>query len=141
MKKTSFNKLSKKDQDLLMSASDAMLKAYNPYSNFFVGAAILSFDNKIISASNFENVSYGATICAERSALVSANAQGIRKIKKIAIISKNSKKPISPCGICRQMIFESSQLSNFDIEVIMSNNKMDKIIIAKISELLPLAFF
>ncbi|MGC8710216.1 MAG: cytidine deaminase [Candidatus Micrarchaeia archaeon] len=129
---------------LLDAAEEAMEKAYNPYSHFYVGAALLTADGKIITGANYENASYGNTICAERAALLKANAEGYRRFKAIAIIAKGENfdvdKPTAPCGACRQSIFEASQLSDFDIEVIMSNTKRDVIIIKKISELLPLAF-
>ncbi len=144
MKKTNFQKLKKIEQSLLQKAFGAMDNSYNPYSKFYVGAAILDSENKIFVGTNVENAAYGNTICAECSALTSARAGGVKKIIKIAVIGKSFKKavldPVSPCGSCRQMIFEVSQVSGNDIEVIMSNTKMDKIIIAKISELLPLGF-
>ncbi|PKM91714.1 cytidine deaminase [Candidatus Falkowbacteria bacterium HGW-Falkowbacteria-1] len=144
MKKTDFKKLNKVQQELLEKAFEAMKNSYNPYSNFYVGAAILSDDERMVGGANVENAAYGTTVCAECSALVRARAEGIKKIIKVAVIGRNSKQlvsdPVSPCGACRQMIFEFSQVSDFDIEVIMSNTKMDKIIIAKISELLPLGF-
>jgi len=66
---------------------------------------------------------------------------GERYFKAIAIISSfENKKPITPCGICRQILFEFSQVSGIDLDIIMSNTDKDKIIIAKLSELLPLAF-
>ena len=129
---------------LLNAAKKTMETAYNPYSKFFVGAALLTKDGRIITGSNFENASYGHTICAERSALVRANAMGYREFKSIAIITRgehaDSNEPTAPCGACRQMLFEASQVSNVDLEVIMSNTKMNNIIITKISDLLPLAF-
>lgn len=124
---------------LLDAAAEAMERAYNPYSNHFVGAALLTKDGKIITGSNFENVSYGGTICAERSALVHANAVGEREFKAIAIISKVAQAQV-PCGICRQSLFEAAQVSNTDIEVIMANSDRSKVIVWKISELLPLPF-
>ncbi len=144
MKKIDFQKLNKIEQSLLQKAFEVMNNSYNPYSKFYVGAAILDSENKIFVGTNVENAAYGNTICAECSALTSARANGVKKVLKIAVIGKNFKKavldPVSPCGSCRQMIFEVSQVSGTDIEVIMSNTKMDKIIIAKISELLPLGF-
>ncbi len=140
------NKMKLKDYqtELLNAAEKAMEKAYNPYSNFYVGAALLTTDDKIITGANYENASYGNTMCAERSALLRANAEGYRKFKAIAIIARGENfdmdQPISPCGACRQSLFEASQISDVDIEVIMSNTKKDTVIIKKISELLPYAF-
>lgn len=144
MKNVSYKNLSPIQKKLLREALGVMKKSYNPYSKFFVGAAVLGDDNKIISGTNVENSSFGSTICAEASALVRAQSEGVKKIKKIAIIAKNGSKnlsePISPCGNCRQIIFEFSKKYKTDMEVIMSNTKMSKIIVANISELLPLAF-
>jgi cytidine deaminase len=129
---------------LLDAAKEAMERAYNPYSKFFVGSALLTKSGQIITGSNFENASYGNTICAERSALVRANAMGHREFRAVAVIAKaensDTEIPTAPCGACRQMLFEASQISRNDLEVIMSNTKMSRINIMKISKLLPLAF-
>jgi len=121
-----------------------MESSYNPYSHFYVGAALLTIDDKIITGTNYENASYGNTICAERSALFNANVNGYRKFKAVAIIARGEDfdvdRPTGPCGACRQSLFEASQISDIDMEVIMSNTKRDKVIIKKISELLPYAF-
>jgi len=139
MKNTNFKDLKKEYQDLLLQAEKAIKTAYNPYSKLFVGAALLTKDNKIITGSNVTNAVSG--ICAERVAVFRANAMGERYFKAIAIISSfENKKPITPCGICRQILFEFSQVSGIDLDIIMSNTDKDKIIIAKLSELLPLAF-
>ncbi|MFA6273639.1 MAG: cytidine deaminase [Candidatus Paceibacterota bacterium] len=144
MKNYIFDRLPEDEQQLLKEAEKAMANAYNPYSKFSVGAALLSLDGKIITGSNYENAAYGPTICAERSALVKANSEGIRKFSKIAIIGKGKKGPTvgvtAPCGTCRQMLFEASQISKKDIWVIMANTNMTVIIKARISTLLPLAF-
>ena len=129
---------------LLDAAEKAMESSYNPYSHFYVGAALLTIDDKIITGTNYENASYGNTICAERSALFNANVNGYRKFKAVAIIARGEDfdvdRPTGPCGACRQSLFEASQISDIDMEVIMSNTKRDKVIIKKISELLPYAF-
>src|SRR3989344_2227386 len=131
-------------QRLLDEAEIVMETAYNPYSHFYVGAALLSIDRQIITGSNVENAAYGSTICAERAAILRANAMGIRIFEKIAIISKEEAfetiKVTGPCGSCRQMLYESAQISERNIEVIMSTTKKDKIIVATIEELLPLGF-
>jgi len=129
---------------LVDEAAKAMEKAYNPYSHFYVGAAILSEDGQIITGANVENAAYGSSICAERSALVRANAMGLRNFDKIAIITRgddfDSLDVASPCGSCRQMFFEFSQAYGKDLEVIMSSTKKDKIIVTSISKLLPFGF-
>ena len=144
MKKITYKKLSESQRKLLDAAEKAMKLAYNPYSHFLVGAALLSKDGKIFTGSNVENAAYSTAICAERSAIVAANAKGIRLFDKIAIIAKgetfDTKNIISPCGVCRQMLYELTQISGKGMEVIMSSTKKDKIIIATIEELLPLGF-
>lgn len=144
MKTIKLKDLNKQYKDLLEAAEKAMDTAYNPYTKFFVGAAVLSDDGEIITGSNVANASSCAGICAERAAVLRANAMGKRNIKAMAVIARsdnfNIKKVIAPCGYCRQVLYEFSQMSGNDIEVIMSNNEKDQIIIAKISELIPLPF-
>jgi cytidine deaminase len=138
------NGLKKYQKNLIRAAEMAMKNAYNPYSKFYVGAALLTVDNKIITGANFENASYGVTICAERSAILHANAEGYRQFKAMAIITKGEKSktetPTAPCGACRQMIFEASQISGNDIELVLSNTDKTIFLIKNISELLPYAF-
>ncbi len=132
------------EKKLLDEAEGAMRNSYNPYSNFSVGAALLTQNNKIITGANVENAAYGSTICAERAAILRANAMGYKKYEAMAIIAKGQnfdiKKPAAPCGNCRQMLYESSEISDKDLRIIMSTTKKDKIIISSINELLPLAF-
>ncbi len=140
----SFDQLSDVERSLINAATEVMQYSHNPYSKFHVGAALLTESGKIISGTNYENAAYGSTICAERAAILKANAEGHRDLKMIAIIGKgkdfDSPEPIAPCGACRQVIFEASQLGDYDIDVIMSNTKQTKIFKSKISRLLPLAF-
>ena len=144
MKYTTYEKLSETQKKLLDEAEKVMENSYNPYSNFFVGAALLTQDNEIITGTNVENAAYSNCFCAERAAVVRANTTGCRKYKAIAVIAKgkdfNTEEVTAPCGSCRQMLYEASQISEHDLEVVMSTTKKDKIIISSISELLPLAF-
>lgn len=144
MKKTSFQKLRVLDRELLEAARSAMENAYNPYSNFFVGAAIRTAEGEIVTGANVENAAYGAVICAERSAIVRALAMGYRQFQKVAVIGRGlttpSKEVISPCGMCRQMLFEATHVAGRDIQVIMSSTDMSKIILSSVRELLPLGF-
>lgn len=91
--------------ELIEIAKQAMNYAYAPYSHFKVGAALITDTGHIYTGCNIENASYGATNCAERTAIFKAISEGERHIQKIAIVS-DAKKPASPCGICRQVLSE-----------------------------------
>ena len=96
----------KDNEKLISKAKEAAPKAYAPYSNFHVGAAVLSDDGAIYTGANVENRSYGLTICAERNAIAHAVAMGMKAIKAVAIYSPDSEDPLPPCGACRQVITE-----------------------------------
>lgn len=115
---------------LIIEAKKSRENAYAPYSNFRVGAALLTSDGRIFTGSNVENSSYGLSICAERVAIFNAISSGYKKFVKIAVVT-DTKAPASLCGACRQVIFEFGK----NIEVIMSNMK-GNIKIKKIHELL-----
>lgn len=119
---------------LAESAIKAKKNALPLYSNFYVGAAVLTSDNKVYSGCNVESSSYSLTICAERNAIFKAISEGEREFKAIAIAA-DTEDYISPCGACRQVI---SDLCG-DIDIIMVNTVGDYIV-KKTSELLPLAF-
>lgn len=131
-------------KDLLNAALKALENSYNPHSNFYVGAALLTDEGEIITGTNCENAVHGLAICAERAAIFTANGQGKRKFKSIAIIAKQENggtaKVTSPCGACRQVIAEFANLNNQDIGIIMSTTDMSQIQISSINELLPVAF-
>ena len=139
-----FEKLKPIEKELLIAAKNAMENAYNPYSHFYVGAAVLTKSGDIITGANAENASYGNTLCAERTALFAANAQGHKDIIALATIARgedfDTEFPSAPCGLCRQAIVEFAQISNQNIEVIFSNSKMTRIAVMKIKDLLPFAF-
>ena len=92
------------DKELFRMAVEASENAYAPFSNFHVGAALLTEDGKVFTGVNIENSSYGATICAERTAFVKAISEGERDFAAIAISAGDV--PSLPCGICRQFMYE-----------------------------------
>ncbi len=144
MKEISLKDLSTLQIKLLEAAEEALRNAYNPYSHFYVGAALLTSEGEIITGSNIENASYSCSICAERAALCRANSMGKRSFISLAVIARGENMPTdgytAPCGSCRQMLYEASQLSEGDIEIILSNTNKTKIGITSIYELLPYAF-
>lgn len=120
---------------LIEEAINAREFAYAPYSNFKVGAAVLMEDGSIYSGCNIENASFGATNCAERTAIFKAISEGKKEIKVLAEIGDVNTYTM-PCGICRQVI---SEFISEDIDVILIKNKND-FIIKKFSEIFPLSF-
>ena len=105
------------NQALIDRAKEAMTYAYAPYSKFKVGAAILTDGGKVYTGCNIENASYGATNCAERTAIFKAVSEGETTIKKIAIVS-SSGEATYPCGICRQVISEFMRDGEFLFETL-----------------------
>jgi cytidine deaminase len=120
---------------LIKKATDAKEMAYAPYSDFHVGAAVLTPSGRVFSGCNVENASYGATICAERAAIIKAVSEGEKKISAIAIIS-DSNDLTFPCGICRQVIaeFADSQTK------IICCDRNGNYIAYEIADILPNAF-
>ena len=118
-------------EDLIAKAWKAREKAYAPYSNFQVGAALLSTDGQMFCGCNVENISYGLTNCAERVAVGAAVAQGVRKFEKVAVVA-DTVEPISPCGACRQVLAE------FGVKTIILANEQGSVEFS-MEELLPRA--
>ena len=121
--------------ELISRAIIAREKAYVPYSNFKVGAALITEDNKIYTGCNIENASYGATNCAERTAIFKAVSDGPIKIKAIAIVG-DPEDYTAPCGICRQVILE---FASENIEIILAKNAKDYVV-KTMGEILPGGF-
>ena len=120
-------------KDLIEKALGVRERAYAPYSNFKVGAALLTEKGNVYTGCNIESASYTPTICAERTAISKAVSEGETNFKKIAIVGSSDY--TFPCGVCRQMIREFGK----DIEVIVANDVDDyKSFI--LEELLPYSF-
>jgi cytidine deaminase len=119
---------------LVQKAVEAKSKAHPPYSHFHVGAALLTEKDEIILGCNVENSTFSLTICAERTAIFKAISEGERKFKAIAVAS-DSPDFITPCGSCRQIIYDHCG----EIDIICSNSK-NEYKVFKTSELLPYAF-
>ncbi|MEX2153487.1 MAG: cytidine deaminase [Gemmatimonadaceae bacterium] len=115
-------------------AMAAMERAYAPYSSFHVGAALLGTDGSIVEACNVENAAFPAGTCAERAALASAVARGVRSFRTI-VIATSADEPAPPCGMCRQALIEFSP----ELEVVSVTRK-GKEARWTLSELLPNAF-
>lgn len=120
---------------LVQKAYEGKEQAYAPYSKFKVGAAVLAEDDKIYTGCNIENVSYGATNCAERTAIFKAISEGNRTIKAIAIVGVDDNYTY-PCGICRQVIVE---FATKDIKIILAKSPTEYIV-KTMEEILPGAF-
>ncbi|MFH1197609.1 MAG: cytidine deaminase [bacterium] len=122
-------------KELVNLAADARKKSISPYSNFKVGAALLTEDGKVYEGANIENATYGLTICAERTALFAALLAGERKFKAISVIGDDGGF-CPPCGPCRQLLVE---FCGPELDVILRKSEGDLQII-KMKELLPLSF-
>lgn len=107
------------DDKLIKLAQESKEKAYVPYSHFRVGAAIITDHGTVYTGANIENASFGATNCAERSAVFKAVLEGERKIEAVAIAS-DSDDFIYPCGICRQVLAE---FGTDKMRILCSNSK------------------
>lgn len=122
-------------QSIIEAASAAREKAYAPYSNYPVGAAVLAESGHIYAGCNIENASYGLTICAERVALSSAIAAGERAFLGLAIAGGDGM-PSMPCGACRQFIAEWAD-EGFPITVVSAQGQRQDL---TLGDLLPHAF-
>jgi len=141
----SIEELSEEDKKLLEYAREAADLAYAPYSNFYVGAALLLKNDKILRGNNQENVAYPSGLCAERVAIFAAGAQypGV-PIKAIAITAKSKSfkvnEPVSPCGACRQVLAEYENRYGSNIRLILQGEEGRIHITDSVKTLLPLMF-
>lgn len=119
---------------LVAAARRARRNAVAPYSNFKVGAALLTADGTVITGCNIENATYGLTLCAERVAMFTALAAGHRRFTRIAVVAATAA-PTPPCGACRQVLWEFGG----DLDVILANLRRESGRY-RLSDLLPLPF-
>ena len=124
---------------LVEKAFDMLNFSYVPYSNYHVGAALLTDDGKIYTGCNIENAAFTPTNCAERTAFFKAVSEGVYNFKAIAIVGGPKKKVTdycAPCGVCRQVMRE---FCNLDFKIILAKTKNDWIV-KTLDEILPLSF-
>lgn len=122
------------EKALILAAINAQKNSYSPYSGFSVGAALLCSDGEIITGANIENVSFGLTNCAERTAFFKAVSEGKKEFSAIAIVGGDTYLP--PCGACRQVMAEFCD-KNF--KVIFAKNE-NEYIVKTLEEILPFSF-
>jgi cytidine deaminase len=140
--------ISQQELKLLRAAQSVAKKAYAPYSQFAVGAAVETTDGHVFCAANMENASYGLTACAELGALQATTSAGaLHLIKRIAVVGgpmkvdeRSAPKPTPPCGRCRQLILEAATLAGRDVEVLFADSALKVVVKRTISELLPDSF-
>lgn len=139
-------RLSPADQELIAAAFDASSHAYASYSCFAVGCSIRTDSGHIYSGANFENASYGLSMCAEVSALAAVHWSGDFPIDAVAVAGQafldlsSSGTIVTPCGRCRQLIFEAAQLSSRDIRILCAGSVLNQVLVTSVSLLLPEAF-
>jgi len=138
------SELNQQHQQLIHQAQHAASKAYAPYSQFFVGAAVLLENGEIIQASNQENSAYPSGLCAERTAVFYANSKyPDSPVRVLAITAmkggKTLNNPIPPCGSCLQVLLESERRHKTSIQVILYGS--EKILVAEnVEQFLPFGF-
>ncbi|MGH6616395.1 cytidine deaminase [Sphingomonas sp.] len=134
---------------LINAAREAARKAYAPYSRFGVGAAVLLTDGSVVTGANFENASYGLSLCAETVALATVSSAGrLGDVLAIGVIGgamdaagiARGLTPVGPCGRCRQVINEAAQVGDRDVVVWCGAAEGDAVERHLLSELLPHAF-
>ncbi len=127
-------------KNLIREAMDGIKNAYTPYSNFRVGAALLTSSQKVFTGCNIENASYGATICAERTAFSKAISEGENRFAAIAIVGGKNGMVLDycpPCGVCRQVLREFVDPNKF--LVILAKSE-EEYLMYFLEELLPMSF-
>jgi cytidine deaminase len=129
------------DEQLLDLARAAAAKAYAPYSKFQVGCAVESVDGEVVTGANMENACYRLGVCAEQSALTTAqHVFGLDKVARIAVVGGKDATVCTPCGGCRQAILEAAQLSGRDVEILCGSGDGSGVERHTIGELIPFGF-
>jgi cytidine deaminase len=139
-----YDELQPEEKNLIDCAKEACLRAYAPYSQFQVGAAVLLANGEIVTGNNQENVAFPSGLCAERTALFYANSQYPEQtVQSLAVAAYTQsdyiEHPISPCGACRQVILETEMRYKRPIRLYLYG-KNEVYIVEGIKDLLPLAF-
>ncbi|MCF0116678.1 MAG: cytidine deaminase [Bacilli bacterium] len=125
------------DLELAQLAKEARRLSYSPYSNFAVGAVVVTKDGTVYEGANIENSAFGLCMCGERNAIFNAYLHEVKKDDIVALaLCADTKGPCSPCGQCRQVM---SELLPYDCRIVMSNLKGD-MKVTSVEELLPFAF-
>ena len=136
------------EEQLIAAAREAAMKAYAPYSRFSVGCAVESVDGEIVTGANMENACYRLGLCAEQSAMTTAqHVFGLDKVARIAVAGGNGSSGMlsgdmvcTPCGGCRQAILEAAQLSGRDIVILCADGNGNQVERHRISALIPHGF-
>ena len=142
---SSSEELTAADQELMAEAKSAIHKSRAPYSNFWVGAAVLLENGKIVSGANIENAAYPMCLCAEQVTLATALSQFPKqKVLTLAVTVKNPEKvidsPASPCGACRQIIVETENSQRHPIRILIQGETGPVLELESGKLLLPLGF-
>ena len=127
------------DKELALLATEATKNSYSPYSEFKVGAALLTKNGKLYTGCNIENAAFSPTVCAERVAFFKAISEGETEFSKIAVAGGKSgviTAATSPCGVCRQVMSEFCD-GDFEILMVKEGNEFEKVLL---KDLLPYSF-
>ena len=141
----SIDELNTQDMELVEKATEALNRAYAPYSQYHVGAALLLEDGKIITGNNQENVAYPSGLCAERVAMFYASSQYPDAIIRTVAIAAKAKnfvitEAVAPCGACRQVMSEYETKQQSPIRIILKAEQGKILAFDKIEDILPLMF-
>jgi len=143
MKIVKFNNLNNKEKEIFYYLDKIIVNSYNPYSKFYVASAVLTTNNKIFYGVNIETCAY-TYICAERTAIGNAVTSGYYKFNKIFILAKSDYFKVKilsvPCGICRRIIYEFSELIKRDIQILIADSELKRVLKTSIRKLHPYSF-